>query len=589
MQAQKDVQSILNRRISVVTWGLVLVSVGLLLSLARFQQLNPLVAREFQIRAQANTNSVRRVPAERGVIYDRDGVPLASNIVQYEVGISPNLVSNPERVAQELGVSLGRDELEIYQQIISPRTPFWELIDRPVSAQIGQEIADKELLGVVINPLSRRAYPQGTLAGPIIGFVIPEDNDNTLGAMGVERRYNAQLAGETVDQTFSTIPLDTPQDIVETNSQRGMDLVLTIDRDIQFFVEQELQRALLAENARSGTIIVMNPSNGDILAMASYPTFDPNDYANPEYEDLLRIPAIVDAYEPGSTMKVFTMAAALESGTITPAWSYYDSGSIEVGGRITRNWDRNEYGLQTAEQLLVNSLNVGAVELSLLTGYDAFYSTLNRFGIGQPTGIDLPFEAEGVMRIPGDDRWSEADFASNSYGQALTATPIQMVTAYAAIANDGLMYQPRLVKQIIDGDEIIEAQPTVRNRAVSSSTANIITDMMVSVVEEGSTLARLEGYTVAGKTGTAEIPSPLGYESGSNSTITSFIGFLPADDPQVVIYIRIDRPDGFFGSRVAAPVFRNLAQRLVILMGIPNDAERRALQEAGGVVNMNQP
>lgn len=585
MQAQRDVQSILNRRISVVTWGLVLMSVGLLLSLARFQQLNPLVAREFQIRAQANTNSVRRVPAERGVIYDRDGVPLASNIVQYEIGVSPNLVSNPERVAQELGVSLGQDEFEIYQQITNPRTPFWELIARDVSAQIGQEIADKDLLGVVINPLSRRAYPQGTLAGPLIGFVIPEDNDNTRGAMGVEGRYNAQLAGVSRDQTFSTIPLDTPQDFIENNSQRGMDLVLTMDRDIQYWVELELQRVLAEQNSPSGTIIIMNPSNGDILAMTSYPTFDPNDYANVDSSDVLRVPAILDDYEPGSTMKVLTMAAALESGTITPAWTYNDTGSIEVGGRVTRNWDRNQYGLQTATQMLVNSLNVGAVQLVQLTGYDAFYSTLNRFGIGQPTGIDLQGESEGILRIRGDSGWSEADFASNSYGQALTTTPIQMATAFAAIANDGLMYQPRLVKQIIDGDDIIEAQPTVRNRAVSSDTANTVTDMMVAVVEEGSTLAQLEGYTIAGKTGTAQIPSPLGYEEGAKSTIASFIGFLPADDPQVLIYVRIDRPDGIFGSQVAAPVFRNIAQRLVVLMGIPNDAERENLQAAGGVVN----
>lgn len=576
-------QEMIRRRLPIVTGGLVFVSVLLLLALARLQQLSPDVQREFEIRAQTNTRSVRRLPAVRGVIYDRAGVPLAFNVLQYEVGVSPNLVSDPRRVAQQLGLILNLDEYEILQRI-SNTTSQWELIARPVSAEIGQAIADANLLGVVINPLSRRAYPQGALAGQILGFVI-EDNDNTRGAMGLEASYNDQLAGRALDQTVSTVPFDIPLD-VRNDDQRGMDIVLTIDRDIQYWVEQELQAAIAAENASGGTIIVMDPRNGDILAMASFPSFDPNEFSSVENPDLLRTPAISDTYEPGSVMKVLTVAGALDAGVITPEWTYNDTGRIEVGGVTTQNWDRRAYGIVDTGGLLINSLNVGAATVALEMQPDLFYSSLRRFGIGQPTRVDLPGEEGGIMRVPGDEGWSESDLAANSYGQAITVTPLQMATAFAAIANDGLMYQPRLVRQILEGDEIIEAQPSVLSRAVSEETADIVTEIMTQVVQNGEAQSALiPGYSIAGKTGTAEIPSPLGYESGSNSTIASFIGFFPADDPQVVVLVRLDRPDGYYGSVAAAPVFRNVAQRLVLLLGIPTDDVRLGLQQQGGLIN----
>ena len=233
----------------------------------------------------------------------------------------------------------------------------------------------------------------------------------------------------------------------------------------------------------------------------------------------------------------------------------------------------------------LQSLNVGVATMTLEMGTDHFYSTLRAFGIGQPTGVDLIGEEGGILKVPGDPNWSESDLGTNSYGQGVSVTPLQMITAASAIANDGLMYQPRLIKQIIDGDDVINAQPTTLGRPISAETAEAVTQMMVRVVNEGATLAQLPGYSIAGKTGTAEIPSPLGYESGPNSSIVTFVGFLPADDPQAVILIKLDRPDGYWGSQVAAPTFRRLADRLVILMQIPTDDIRLALQAEGGVVN----
>ncbi|MCA9915877.1 MAG: penicillin-binding protein 2, partial [Anaerolineae bacterium] len=546
------------------TSGLVLMSVLLLLAMARLQQLSPSVRQEFQIRSTYNTQSVKRLQAVRGVIYDRDGVPLAFNRLQYEIGVSPNLVSDPARVAQQLGVILNLDEFSILQRISNTNSQ-WELIARGVSAEVGQAVADEDLLGVVINPMLSRAYPQGTLGSQLIGFIFG-DNDNTRGAMGVEASYNEQLAGRSLERTVSTVPIDTPVD-VDSQGQRGMDIVLTIDRDIQYWVETELQRAIEQENASGGTIIVMNPRNGEILAMATYPTFDPNNFGAVEDSSLLDTPSISEVYEPGSVMKVMTVAAALDVGAITPEWTYNDTGSITVGSVTTQNWDRNAYGVVDTTGLLVNSLNVGAATVATTMGPEAFYSGLRRFGIGRQTGIDLEGEEGGIMRVPGDTGWSESDLAANSYGQALSVTPLQMITAFSAIANDGLMYQPHLARQYVNGDEIEFVNPTVLGRAISAETASIMTDMLVQVIVQGDSAAAIPGYTIAGKTGTAEFPSPLGYEEGSNSTIASFIGFFPADDPQVVVLVKLDRPNGYWGSQTAAPVFRTVAQRLILLLG----------------------
>lgn len=575
-------QEIINRRLPLVTSGLVLMSVLLLLAMARLQQLSPSVRQEFEIRGSYNTQSVKRLQAVRGVIYDRDGVPLAFNRLQYEIGVSPNLVSDPTRVAQQLGVILNLDEFAILQRI-SNTDSQWELIARGVSADVGQAVADEDLLGVVINPMLSRAYPQGVLGSQLIGFIYG-DNDNTRGAMGIEASYNEQLAGRSLERTVSTVPIDTPVDI-DSQGQRGMDIVLTIDRDIQYWVELELQRAIEQENASGGTIIVMNPRNGEILAMATYPTFDPNNFGAVEDASLLDTPSISEVYEPGSVMKVMTVAAALDVGVITPEWTYNDTGSITVGSVTTENWDRNAYGVVDTTGLLVNSLNVGAATVSTTMGPEAFYSGLRRFGIGRQTGVDLEGEEQGIMRVPGDTGWSESDLASNSYGQAISVTPLQMITAFSAIANDGLMYQPHLARQYVNGDEIEFVNPTVLGRAISAETADIMTDILVQVIAQGDSAAAIPGYTIAGKTGTAEIASPLGYEEGNNSTIASFIGFFPADDPQVVVLVKLDRPDGYWGSRTAAPVFRTVAQRLILLLGIPTDEVRQSLEQQGGVLN----
>jgi cell division protein FtsI (penicillin-binding protein 3) len=581
MQQQQQIQEeMFKRRLPVVIFGLLIVSIFLLGRMVSFQfqyQWAPEVIDYLEGMRNSGYNQTLRLGAARGTIYDRGMQALAVNTLEYRIGISPNLVSNPRQVATQLAALLNLDELDTFEKLSTNEQ--YVLLAARVSAEIGHQVAElkKEIPGIKIEAIARRSYPQGTLAAQLVGFV----GGDLEGYYGVEGFYQEQLAGRERDELISNIPFDLPQDREEDH---GASIVLTLDRDMQFLAESELQTAIAESGSRSGTIIIMNPRNGDILAMASYPSFDPNTYFEVDDASLLINPAISQQYEPGSVMKVLTIASALEKGTITPQDTYVDQGSIEIGGRKIENWDRQAHGVVDMTQILVQSLNVGAATVSLEMGPSDFYSMFRAFGIGRPTGIDLQGEASGTMYIPGDENWSESNLGANSYGQGVAVTPLQMLTAISAIANDGLMMQPHVVRQIIDGDIVQTSQPSALGRPISAETADIVTNMMVAVVRDGlDGNASVPGYTIAGKTGTAEIPSPVGYEPGAS--IVSFIGFLPADDPQVSVLIKLDRPSGYWGSQVAAPVFRRLAERLVILLKIPPDDVRAALAAQGGIVS----
>jgi cell division protein FtsI (penicillin-binding protein 3) len=532
--------------------------------------------------ANYNYNESQRISAARGLIYDRQGHPLASNTFDYEIGISPNLISDPQRVATQLAAELREYDVREIDIINAVRGGEpWVLLAKPVRPEVAENIRRLELLGVTIGSQPRRLYPQGTLGAQVLGFVAGDESSTQRGYNGVEGYYENELAGRVRDTTVSRIPFDLPSE--RADDDQGSDLVLTIDRDIQFLAESELQLSVAQTGATGGSIIIMNPRTGEILAMASYPSFDPNAFYDIDDPELLRNPAISDEYEPGSIMKVLTMAAALDLRAVTPADTYVDNGVIEVGGIVIPNADRRARGVVGMEQILVQSLNVGAATLSLKMGPNNFYDKMADFGIGRATGIDMEGEAIGTLYTPGDPNWSESNLATNSFGQGVAATPLQMITAISALANDGLMMQPHIVHQIVDGSRVYPSQPSTLKRAISPETAHTVRDMMVQTVQEGIPAAQLPGYAVAGKTGTAEIPTPLGYEK--DQSIVTFVGFLPADAPQVIVLIKLDRPYEYWGSVVAAPIFSRLAERLVIMMGIPSDDIRQRLAAEGGVVN----
>lgn len=571
MQRQSSRQATIQARLPFVIIFLIALAAYLIVNLANFQFFPRSVRQEMERRGSAITSSTRRIPAERGLIYDRDGDPLAFNVLQYRVGVSPDLVADPESLRKELALILDVDEYELLRRIQSENV--WEFLAGPVSAEQGQAIAELDAIAIDLERIPRRFYPQGSLAGHVIGFVIDED---LKGAMGVEGAYNDTLAGRVLDLAISNVPLGLPEDLPA--DQRGQDIVLTLDRDVQFWVESELRHAVEVSGAFRGTVIVMDPRNGDILAMANDPTLDPNRFLEIEDPNLLRNPAVNETYEPGTIVQALTIAGALETGAIGPYWTYNDKGSISTGGLTIRNRNFQQFGAIDIAQILVRSVNVGAATIGLEMGADDFYSMMRGFGLGQSTGVDLFAEANGELTVPGDTNWAESNVGLNSFGQRMQATPLQIVTAFAAIANDGIMRQPRIVRQAITDQGLQEAQPITIRRVLSAETADFVTDLLIRTVNEGSPQALLPGYAIAGKPGTARIATALDYEVGPNSSITTFVGFLPADDPRVVVMVKLDRPDDYYGHEVAAPVFRRIVERLVILLEIPTDSVRQRLE-----------
>lgn len=578
-------QETLRRRLPVVVAGLIVVSIALVTRMVLFQApLDPRLAAYVQAVRDANYSSTQRQTSSRGIIYDRTGQRLAVNALQYRVGISANLVSDPDYMVQQLSTILNLDPLRV-NEIVRSGVPY-ALLATNVDPQTYQQIAALNSVAIVAEQIPRRYYPQGSLAGQVIGFVAGS-GDGFRGYNGIEGYYESQLAGRTRQAEISVIPFDVPS--TDDAPEKGADLVLTIDRDIQYLVEVALADAIESTGAVGGNIIVMDPVTGDILAMASWPPLDPNNIPLND-ERLLRNPAISDIYEPGSVMKVITMAAALQEGVITPDWVYNDEGRYTVGGEVIQNWDGQAYGIVDAETVIVESLNIGASKLAVEElGRNAFYSMLAAFGFGSRTRVDLEGEQIGRVRVPGDETWSESDLGVNAFGQGLSVTPLQMLNAVNAIANGGLLMQPRVVKQVIRGQEVTNIDPVVIRRVITEEVARQVTDMMVAAVERGlDGRASVEGYTVAGKTGTAEIPSPVGYVTGA--TIATFIGFLPADAPQVSILVKLDRPKtAIFASQTAAPVFQVLAEQLVTYLEIPTDEDRRSLLAQGGIVGSLRP
>ena len=573
MQGVSNQQTTIQARLPFVAIFLLLLAGYLVVNLANFQFFPRSVRQELEKIGSSITNTTLRIPAERGLIYDRDGEPLAFNIVQYRLGVSPDLVADPETLMKELAQILDIDEFELYRKITSDN--IWEFVAGPISAQQGQAIAALNNISLGLEEIPKRFYPQGTLGAHVIGFVL---DDGLKGALGVEGAFNDTLAGRVLDLSVSNVPFGLPED--RPAEQRGQDIVLTLDRDVQFWVESELEAAVEEFSAFRGTIIVMDPRNGDVLALANYPSIDPNRFLEIEDPNLLINPAINATYEPGSLMQVLTVASALDKGTITPFWTYHDKALLEIGGRDIWNRRFQANGTTDAATILTRSLNVGAATIAIQMGPADFYSSMRAFGLGQTTGVGLHAEERGELKIPGDTDWSESYLGFNSFGQYVEVTSMQMITAFSAIANDGIMRQPRIVRQVIGEDGVEEARPATVRRVVSSETARLVKDMMVRVIREGSPEAFLRGYTVAGKPGTAHISTAVGNEEGPNSTIVSFVGFLPADEPQAVIMVKLDRPDLYYGYEVAAPIFRRVANRLVILLEIPDDDVRGRLAAA---------
>ncbi len=525
---------------------------------------------QFQILEQDETSNraigaqiiVTKVP-DRGIIYDRNGAVLAANGADYQIGASPNLVQNPAELATALAPILQEQRYQLLAKL-QMSAQYVTLAGR-VSPEIADSIRSIPYADELqIEPMPRRFYPQGSMLGHTLGF---SDLDNR-GRSGIEGYYDRELAGEKASQKINLSPLAVQQDV---QAREGADLVLTIDRSMQYMVERHLREALATYEAPSGSIIVMDPKTGAILAMAAEPSFDPYYYFKTDAEEIIN-PIVSKQFEPGSVMKLITMAAALDSGTVTPASTYYDSGELFVGGHRTVNWTRLAHGTVDMTTLLAQSLNVGAATLAMWMGADTYYDYMQRFGFGRPTGIDLMAEASGQMPLPGDPFWEESFLATNSYGQSIGVTPIQMITAISALANEGKMMQPYVVQAIHRGNNVYRHEPVVLSQPISKETAQQLTAMASNATNTAIPEAHVEGFTPAGKSGTAEIAENGFYLA--DQFIGTFVGWLPADAPEVIIYVKIDRPNIPWGSQTAAPTFSKLASELVVFLDIPPDSVR---------------
>jgi cell division protein FtsI (penicillin-binding protein 3) len=549
-----------QRRLWIVVIGLVFATVVVIGRLVAFQVVQSAEWVSYGERMQ-NSQVVAR--PDRGIIYDRNGAVLAGNSSDYRVGASPPLVSQGEELATALAPILQKPRYEILATLQADR-PYVVLAGR-VSPQIAEAIRALPYSGIQLDALPRRIYPQGELMCHTLGYADFEGR----GGAGLEGKYQVELAGESASAFLNISPLTQQRSVI---AREGADLVLTIDRSVQYLVEQHLAQGIEEYQGVSGTIIVMQPRSGAVLAMASLPCFSPYRFFEADEKYLLH-PAVTKQFEPGSIMKLITMAAALDSGVVTPHSTYYDAGVIELGGHRMYNWDRSGPGTTDMTTLLSRSLNVGAATLASWMGADVYYSYLDHFNFGRPTGIDLMAEGAGQMNRPGDSYWTEADIGTNAFGQGMATTPLQMIAATAALANDGYMMQPYVVQELRGNGRVIQHQPQVLSRPISAEAARQVTNMAITSVHLETNKARVDGYTIAGKTGTAQIAEGGFYHR--YDTIATFIGWLPADNPELIILVKLDRPKvSGWGSQTAAPMFARLVEELVVLLDIPPDNVR---------------
>jgi cell division protein FtsI/penicillin-binding protein 2 len=559
------------RRLAIVVAVLVVALLGLVGRLVDLQLINH---QDYRQQAQAEHVSRVDIIPRRGAILDRNGYPLAASVDAYDVLVDKHIWGEgARRPAEKLADVLNRPTDEILADLdesISREV----VVARSLDYQASVTVEELGLSGVRLMRSSRRVYPEGNMAPALLGFLGREN----FGLAGLELDYNRVLggaAGALVYERDGRGDINPLADQKRVPADPGADIVLTIDRYMQYLTERELDATIKSHKGSGGTIIIMDPRTGAILAMASRPSFDVThlDFSDEDKADFYRNRAITDMYEPGSVFKTITMAAALNEGAVSPGSTYVDEGVFRASGWTITNWDLGAHGVQTATQILTKSLNTGAAWLSQLLGPDRFYDYVQRFGFGQLTDVGLSGESPGQVRTTADDGWYEVDLATNSYGQGINVTPLQLITAISAIANDGRLMRPYVVQEIRSGDEIQVTQPVMVRQAITPETANTLTDMMEGVVDGITAIYSIEvpGYRVAGKTGTASISVPGGYKP--DSYIASFAGFVPSDDPVLAILVKVDEPkDVPWGSAVCAPVFARLASAILPYLKVPPDS-----------------
>ena len=555
-----------------------LVTAWIVIILLRLVQLQVVQREEYRSQGRQQQSAFTDLQSKRGEILDRHLEELAISVQTESIFAHPNRMGNAQLVARQLAPVLKQDSDDIYKKLISER-PFVYLA-RKISPHQAARVRALQCPGIGSHKESKRFYPASKLAAHVLGFV---GTDN-LGLSGLEYQYDERIKGETrriylqVDAKRSSYARDVFEDVPS-----GSRLVLSIDRSIQFIVEQVLEKTVAEHRATSGSAIVMNPHNGEILAMASLPAFNPNQFGNASDQEL-RNRCILDLYEPGSTFKVVTLAAVLNENLATPD-ELVDCrvGTLRLAGKVYREAKRS-FGSLSVNEILAKSSNVGAIKLGLRLGESRLHDYMRRFGFGSKTGIDLPGEQVGLVRPV--SQWSKISIGALSIGQELAATPLQVLRAFSAIANGGYLVRPRVTRQVVSPEgDLLASAPLQRRRILKPSTVDRMKAALGMVVESGTGhRARLAGYSSGGKTGTAQ--KFIDGRYSKTRFVASYVGFAPLQNPALAAVVILNEPSGhsYYGGTVAAPAFKQIAERSLIHLRVSQDqsadSEEEFLMEA---------
>jgi cell division protein FtsI/penicillin-binding protein 2 len=529
------------------------------------------------LEAMAERQQLGRFTLEprRGRLLDRSGRPLAINVEARSVFAVPSKITDRGAFARAVAPVLRLPAHDVEARLTPGLHFVW--LARKVSPEMASALrarARGEQIGFVSE--ARRVYPNGELAAHLLGFA-GIDNQGLAGAeLAFDRFLRGRAGLARVERDAIGRPRFETRDVIREPTD-GADVVLTIDQVIQHIAERELDRALATTRARWGTVLIMEPRSGDLLALATAPRFDPNAFARAVPAAWVNR-AVGSIVEPGSTFKVVLAAAALESGVVDPREVFVSTGELRVaGGHVIHEAHNRRFPRQTLADIVRNSSNVGAAMVATRLGRERFHDAIRRFGFGQPTGVDLPGEAAGLVAPP--SQWLGSGLQTIGFGQGLSATPLQLLAAGAAIANEGVRVRPRVLRAVRDaeGRALQVAVPEVVGQAAPPVVARQVLAMMEGVVTHGTgTLAQVEGYRIAGKTGTAQKPGPDGRYL-PDRYIASFLGIVPADRPQLVVLVMLDDPRGeYYGGAVAAPVFRAVVSQVLWHLRVPPSATEPA-------------
>ena len=544
-----------------IVWALAVVWIGIILGRLSYLQL--FCYSDYLAKAQRQQQRIFEISPMRGTIYDRKGRELAVSLPMASVFADPAEISDVGMVARLLSGALNVPADELETKIDEARTPV--RLARKLPPETVQRISDMNLKGVFFQKENRRVYPQRELAASVLGYVDVDEK----GIGGIEYSLDKEIRGRPGRMMVMADGRRNWYDRREAEADPGASITLTIDETIQYVAEKELVRAIEETHAKAGTVVVQDPNSGELLAIANWPTFDPNDAGKYPDEDRTDR-AVVSAYEPGSTFKVITLTGAIENGVTNPNELVdCQEGQILVAGRLIHDWKK--FGVLSVRQVLEHSSDVGAIKVALKLGAPRFYETIRAFGIGQPTGIELPGDNRGLLRPL--ENWSASSIGSLAMGQEVSVTPVQIISAISAVANGGTLYVPHVVREIRGGSPSALRPLPAPSNATDGRTAATVREMMAGVVLEGTgKKAQLDGYTAAGKSGTAQRIDPATGRYSATQYNSSFVGFAPVNNPAITILVLLDSPEGeHHGGEVGGPVFKRIAEQVLAYLGVPHD------------------